>query len=149
MTGTAMWRQFCRQQQLAEDTPHDQWKFCGGGPCADALAQLVLQGIKTATASARIAYEHEHVPIPQEGCYSVILFDSDEAACVIRTDRVSVVPFDQVSAEHAYKEGEGDRSLETWREIHRQVFAPDYLAAGLPFDEQGDCVLEEFTVVFR
>lgn len=144
-----MWRQFCRQQQLAEDTPYDQWKFCGGGPCADELAQLVLQGIKTATASAAIAYACEHVPIPQEGCYSVILFDNDEAACVIRTDRVSVVPFDQVSAEHAYKEGEGDRSLETWREIHRRVFAPDYLAAVLPFDEQGDCVLEEFTVVFR
>ena len=60
-----------------------------------------------------------------------------------------VVPFDQVSAEHAYKEGEGDRSLEYWKEVHRRFFTPDYQEAGLPFDEHGDCVLEEFKVVFR
>lgn len=57
-------------------------------------------------------------------------------------------PFDCVSPEHAWKEGEGDRSLVYWRSVHRQAFAPDYEAAGAPFDEQGLCVLEEFAVVF-
>ena len=33
-----------------------------------------------------------------------------------------------------------------WRE---QNFIPDYEAAGLDFDEKGDCVLEEFEVVYR
>ena len=28
------------------------------------------------------------------------------------------------------------------------MFAPDYEEAGMPFDEHGDCVLEEFKVVF-
>ena len=57
------------------------------------------------------------------------MFDNDEAACVIRDVKVSVVPFLQVSAEHAYKEGEDDRSLEKWREVHRRVFTPDYRPA--------------------
>ena len=59
------------------------------------------------------------------------------------------IPFCKVSAEYAYKEGEDDRSLEKWREVHRRAFAPDYKEAGLDFDENEDCVLEEFAVVFR
>lgn len=78
----------------------------------------------------------------------VFFFDNEEAACVIRDTKVSVVPFDQVNAEHAYKEGEDDRSLEKRREVHRRAFAPDYQAADLPFDESGEYVLEEFEVVY-
>ena len=48
---------------------------------------------------------------------------SGRPRALIRTDRVEVVPFDQVDAEHAWLEGEGDRSLEHWREAHRRFFA--------------------------
>lgn len=149
MTGEAMWRRFCSATNTPPDARHDVWKFCGGGAFADVLAKLVLAGIKTATASAKIAYETEGDALPEIGTYSVILFDNDEAACVIRDVQVSIVPFNQVSAEHAYKEGEDDRSLAKWREVHRRAFAPDYQAAGLDFDENGDCVLEEFEIVYR
>ena len=33
-----------------------------------------------------------------------------------------MVPFDEVDEEHAYLEGEGDRSLEYWREVHERFF---------------------------
>ena len=59
-----MWQRFCQNNNIDENTPHDQWKFCGGGPFADELTNLALQGIKTATASAKIAFENEHEPIP-------------------------------------------------------------------------------------
>ena len=149
MTGEEMWLEFCHAANVAEETPHDVWKFCGGGIFADELAKLVLAGIKTATASLKLAYELEAEPLPCVGGYSVILFDNEEAACIIRDTKVSIVPFNQVSPEHAYKEGEDDRSLEKWREVHRRFFTPDYEAAGRPFDEAGDCVLEEFEVVYR
>ena len=149
MTGLEMWEEFCRKNHIDTDTKHDMWKFCGGGPFADELANLVLAGIKTATASAKIAYDTEGDEIPKAGDYSVILFDNDEAACVLRATKISVVPFDEVSAEHAYKEGEDDRSLEKWREVHRRAFTPDYEACGLEFDEKGLCVLEEFEVVYK
>ena len=148
MTNKEMWSRFCAQEGLSPDTPYEAWAFCGGGPAADELAALVLDGKKTATASAMIAYETEKAPIPKAGCFSVILQDSGEAVCVIRDTRVSVVPFDEVPAEHAFKEGEGDRTLAAWREIHRRAFAPDYRAAGKPFDGHGLCVLEEFERVY-
>ena len=79
----------------------------------------------------------------------VTIYGSFAAACIIRDTKVSVVPFNQVSADHAFKEGEDNRSLKKWREVHRRAFTPDYKAVGLDFDEKGDCVLEEFEVVYR
>ena len=120
-----MWKAFCRGTNTDVNMRHDIWKFCDGGIFADELAKLVLDGMKTATASTKLAYELAEEELPEVGTYSVILFDNDEAACIIRDVKVSVVPFDQVSAEHAYKEGEDDRSLEKWREVHRRAFTPD------------------------
>ncbi len=148
MTGEMMWQEYCRATNTDSEERHDIWKFCGGGVFADELANLVLAGVKTATASTKLAYEMEGESLPDVGTYSVILFDNDEAACIIRDTKVSIVPFNRVSAEHAYKEGEDDRSLSKWREVHQRAFAPDYKAAGLDFDENGDCVLEEFEVVY-
>lgn len=145
MNAGELWRRFSQETGTAAD--YDEWTFCGGGELGDELARLVLAGKKTATASAYIAYQTEHEPLPNVGDYSVVLFDSGEAACIIRNVKVSLVPFNEVSAEHAYREGEGDRSLEYWRHVHKEAFEPDYAAAGLPFDERGLCVLEEFEVV--
>ena len=39
------------------------------------------------------------------------------------------VPFDEVSKEHAYKEGEGDRSLAYWRDVHEDFFAEEFISA--------------------
>lgn len=148
MTANEMWSKFCSETNLDPETPYEAWAFCGGGPFADELATLVLSGMKTANASALIAYETENEPVPKVGCYSVILYDDGTAAGVIRDTKVSLVPFCEVSAEHAFKEGEGDRTLAYWREVHQQVFTPDYQAAGKEFDEQGICVLEEFQLVY-
>lgn len=62
-------------------------------------------------------------------------------AGIVRNMRVSRVPFDRVSPEHACREGEGSRPLAEWRQVHRRAFAPDR-AAGLPYDEKGLCAEE-------
>ena len=146
MTARELWTEFSEKTGITAD--YDEWAFCGGGEAGDELARLVLAGKKTATASAYIAYQTENEPLPQLGEYSVVLFDSGEAACIIQNMGVSLVPFSEVSAEHAYREGEGDRSLEYWKRVHREAFEPDYAAAGLPFEEDGLCVLEEFELVY-
>lgn len=148
MTEKEMWRRFCAEANLDPKTPYEAWAFCGGGPFADELAALVLSGTKTATASAFVAYETEGEPLPEPGCYSVILYEDGSAAGVIRDTKVSLVPFHEVSAEHAYKEAEGTRTLAQWREIHRRAFTPDYQAVGKEFDESGMCVLEEFELLY-
>ena len=48
--------------------------------------------------------------------FDVVLDSKDQAVCIIEITKVSVQPFHQVSADHAYKEGEGDKSLAYWRQ---------------------------------
>lgn len=142
-------------------TAQEMWKYCGlarkvsgeyqawaFGDDPDTLAELVLQGIKTATASAYPFYELENEPLPQAGEYSVIVNARNEAVCVIRTEEVTVCPFNQVGEQQAWKEGEGDRTLEYWRKVHRKFFAGELEAVGLTFDEEMPVVCEEFVRVY-
>ena len=124
---------------------YDAWSF---GEDPDGLAALVLCGKKTATASAYPVYAAEGEPLPEPGQYSVILNAREEAVCVIRTVAVRVTPFDQVTADHAAAEGEGDLSLEYWRRAHRAFFQKEMAQAGLSFDGHMPVVLETFELVY-
>lgn len=62
---------------------------------------------------------------------------------------MTVVPFSEVTAEHAYKEGEGDKSLDYWREVHEKFFAECLNEVGLKFTSDMKVVCEEFSVVFK
>ena len=124
---------------------YQAWAF-GGAP--DKLARLVLQGVKTATCSALALYEYENEEIPKVGDYSVILDSDNQAVCIIRTTKVYIAAFDQVSERHAYLEGEGDRSLEYWRRVHEEFFTEELKTIQQKFDTKMELVCEEFEVVF-
>lgn len=123
----------------------DAWDF---GVEAELLADLVLRGEKTATASAYDLYALEDEPLPQEGTFDIILDSQNQAVCIVEITRVSVQPFNQVSADHAFKEGEGDKSLAYWRQVHEDCFAEWLREAGLTFTPDSKVVLEEFRKVY-
>lgn len=125
---------------------YEAWSF---GEASDKLADLVLQGIKTATCSAYDLYLIDHEPLPQAGDYSVILKSDDEAVCIIKSVKVYVTDFNQVSEEHAFKEGEGDRSLEYWRKVHISFLTNELASVNKNFDENTKVVCEEFEVVYK
>lgn len=104
MRAEELWKAYCEKENIDIDTPYSAWEFLDA---PDQLADLVLKGIKTATASAYDLYfmEGEEEPLPQPGDYSVILNSKDKAICIIQTTKTTVVPFNEVSEEHAYKEG--------------------------------------------
>lgn len=139
-----MWKGYCKNHHLS-DGVYEAWAF-GGEP--DKLAELVIQGVKTATSSLYIQYELEKGSLPKEGSYSVILDSHGDARCIIKTERVYVVPFYKVNDTHAYREGEGDRSLAYWREVHKDFFADCLKETGLSFSETMDVVCEEFEIVY-
>lgn len=145
MTAEELWNEYAQKAGI-EHTNYEAWAF---GDAADELAELVNNGRKTATASAFPLYELEQEPLPRAGEYSVILDSGDQAACVIRTDRVYVMPFREISEEHARREGEGDLSLVYWREVHQRFFRKEMEEAGLDFDEDMLVVCEEFSCVYR
>lgn len=145
MTGKELWNRFIKENNLA-DCEYEAWAF---GAYADLLADLVVSGTKTATASAYPLYELKKESLPKTGAYSVILDSKENAVCVIQTTKVAVVPFDEVTAEHARKEGEGDKSLDYWRKVHESFFTECMREAGLEFKPDMKVVCEEFVVVYK
>ena len=133
MNADELWNEYCVQCNEDINTAHQAWCF-GGAP--DELAVLVLDGMKTATCSWYDLYElDQDEPLPKAGDISVILNGNEDAICIIRTTRVYITRFLQVSEDHAYKEGEGDRSLEYWRKVHKDFFTYEASEYGLQFDE--------------
>ena len=124
---------------------YEAWAF-GGAP--DKLAKLVLERIKTATCSAYELYVHKNEPTPQIGDYSVILDSRDDAVCIIQTTKIYIAPYSSCSAEHAYKEGEGDRSLSYWKKVHEEFFTDEMKSINKDFDEDMLLIYEEFKVVY-
>lgn len=125
---------------------YEAWAF-GGAP--DKLAKLVLEGTKTATCSAYELYQVENEPIPKVGDYSVILDSKDNAVCIIQTTKIYIAPYSSCSKEHAYKEGEGDRSLEYWKDVHEEFFTDEMKSINKSFDENMLLIYEEFVVVYK
>ena len=124
----------------------DAWAFGGTPEQADELLALVLDGTKTATASALWDYEAEDEPLPSPGAMSIVLDGGGHPRALLVTTDVRVVPFDEVDAEHARLEGEGDRSLAHWREAHERFFR-EHRAHEHDFAPDMPVVCERFEVV--
>lgn len=95
----------------------EAWQY---GAAPNKLAQLTKEGIKVGTASLHKLYQEE--PVPAVGCISIILDTESDVSCVVQTTKVDLLPFKDVTPQHAYNEGEGDRSLTYWREVHYKFF---------------------------
>ena len=144
MTQQEMWNAYKEINPSIGDEI-DAWAF---GVDADFLADLVLRGEKTATASAYDLYAIDDESLPREGTFDIILDSQNQAVCIIEITKVSVQPFKQVSADHAFKEGEGDKSLAHWRQVHEDFFTDCLGEAGLTFTPNSKVVLEEFRKVY-
>lgn len=123
------------------------WSFGASPEQADALLELVLEGVKTATASAAWDYEVEAEPLPKVDELGIVTDSGGRPRALLRTTAVQVCPFDQVDAEHALLEGEGDGSLAYWRRVH-EAFFTEHAAAGHRFSPQMPVVLERFELLY-
>ena len=73
---------------------------------------------------------------------------AEKALCIIETVQVDVMPFEQVSAEFAAIEGEGDGSLAYWRQAHLEYFTRECERAGRVFSVEMAVACEQFKVVY-
>lgn len=125
------------------------WAFGNSKEIADELAKLVLEGKKTATASNYTLYELENEELPFPGLINIILDGDGKAVAIAETTSVEVVPFDEVTEEHAYLEGEGDGSLSYWREVHEAIFKKEFENVNRVFDYKIPVVCERFKLLYK
>ncbi len=141
----AYWQSFVSKHHLQNAT-YSAWAFGNSPEMANELADLTFKGIKTATTSAYDLYE-ENEPYPQVGEYNIILDGSGHPVCITQTVVTEIMPYKNMTAEHAYHEGEGNRTLAYWRSVHEPFFRNEFKEAGQTFTEDMTCFCEVFEVV--
>lgn len=119
------------------------WTFGSDAVVADQLARLVCDGVKTATSSLYEAYQDENDPLPKAGDVDYVKDSKGRPVCVVEFTHIEVLPFLEVPEVHAIAEGEGDLSLESWRDVHRTFFKKFYP----DFHDGMRVVCESFKVV--
>jgi len=95
----------------------ERFSFGDSPELADRLLDLVLAGRKTATCWSEKDGQITHV-----GKKMVVLDGRGTPRAVLETTDLSRRRFDEVDPEFAAAEGEGDLSLDWWRDAHRRYF---------------------------
>ena len=114
----------------------EKWKFAIDN---DKLIELVLSNKKIATSSLYI----EDTKLPIIGEESIICYDNDSFACIVKTIDYKIMKFNEMTEEYAKLEGEGDLSLDYWKNVHCNFFK----SIDSSFNEKSKIIFEIFEVV--
>lgn len=148
----AYWRKFL--STLSTDSPYHAKSYVaeswGDSPeMADELGTLIAQGIKTGTCSVLWEWEAEGNPIPQAGLITIALDGRGTPLCIVETVEVTIRKYNEVDADFARAEGEGNLSLGYWRDAHRKFFSRVLPKIGREFSEDMPLVCERFKVIYK
>ncbi|OEF29206.1 ASCH domain-containing protein [Vibrio rumoiensis] len=122
--------------------------FCSTEKDANTCADLVVKGEKTATCSLKYWYDVANEPVPTVGHLQVVLNWQGEPQCIIETTEVFEIPFNAMTEEFAFQEGEGDKSLDHWKMSHRDFFEKECQQENIEFDDTMMLVCERFKKVY-
>ncbi len=97
---------------------------------SEELIGLIRSGPKRAGTSLLWAMVCDGDPMPAAGDIEIVVDHRNEPALVLQISSVRIVPFQAVDAAYAAIEGEGDGSLEFWREGHWRFFSRECARIG-------------------
>jgi len=151
-TPEAYWQEFL--STLPVDSPYRNKTYIaegwGDGPqMADELGVLIAAGTKTATCSALWEWQAEGKSPPEPGAVTIVVDGRGQPLCIVETTEVTICKYNEVDANFAREEGEGDLSLRYWQEAHRNFFSRSLPKIGWEFSEEMPLVCERFRLIYK
>jgi hypothetical protein len=141
--------------KFIKDTGRKESDRCSGdlifeakGFVSDELIALVISGKKNAFFTTWATYTIDGEPLPLSGELYVVLDRANNPRCIIETESVEIVPFNQVTWEMAKLEGE-DQNLEEWHQKKIEYLEDEGAILGFEFTEDIKLVFQRFKVVYR
>ncbi len=141
--------------KFIKDTGRSPDDRCAGDLCfeangfvGDEMVSLVLSQKKTAFFAPWSTYAIDQEPLPLSGELYVILDRAGNPRCIIETESVSVVPFNEVTWSMAEQEGE-DENLAQWREKKQEYLEDEGHIVGFDFTPDIKLVFQTFKVIYR
>lgn len=122
--------------------------FCDNKKDADECAELVVEGIKQATATSLWWFEKNNEPLPKVGDVYIVTDWEGKAKAVIETTKIDPTPYNEITKEFAFIEGEGDRSLEYWKRVHEAYYKRELAPYNEEFREDMIIICEHFKTLY-
>ncbi|RZF61751.1 ASCH domain-containing protein [Sphingobacterium corticibacterium] len=142
------WKEF--QNEIREysgvETP-PAYYFCDNEKDADECAELVRKGIKQATTHSLTGLQINEEKLPVIGDLAIVTDWHGIPKAITKTVKVQLVKFKNITAEYAFIEGEGDRSLSYWQKVHWDYYTRELSDRGLQPSENMELVCEYFETI--
>ncbi|WP_452224994.1 ASCH domain-containing protein [Lacinutrix chionoecetis] len=122
--------------------------FCDNEKDANECAELVVKGIKKATATSLWWFEKNNEPLPKIGDQYVITDWDGNAKAIVEVIKIEKTPYNKITAEFAKTEGEGDKSLKYWKKVHKDYYSREMKPHNESFNEDMIIVCEYFKTIY-
>jgi len=127
----------------------DSFYFCDNEKDANECAELVLKGIKRATATSLWWFNKTHTPLPKVGSHHIITDWAGNAKAIIEIKKVTLTPYNKITPEFVEIEGEGDKSLAYWKKVHKDYYIREMESFHESFNEDMMIVCEYFETIYK
>ncbi|MCQ1059833.1 ASCH domain-containing protein [Photobacterium sp. ZSDE20] len=122
--------------------------FCADEYNANVCADLILRGEKRVSCSLDIWYSEQGESMPEVGHLQVVTNWDGTPVCITEITSVSKCKYNEVTAEFAALEGEGDKTLGWWEKAHWDFFSKECEELNISLSEDMLLVLEQFKTVY-
>jgi uncharacterized protein YhfF len=145
-----MWAEYAaaRPGLVAAAPEHTVEQFGDSRALADELLGLVMHGPKRATADLVAEFTRDGDPRPRVGGHWIACDGAGRPRVVLRSLELRLGPFDSVDEAFAFDEGEGDRTLASWKHHHQRYWERTCAARGVEWSARAEVVFERFEVVW-
>lgn len=136
-----MWNEFICKNDIGDDVDYGVFEY------EKEDIDNVLNGSLCAEISPYDVIRYNDYAIPFVGDYNIIIDDKENAICVIKTNRVDMIPFIDIKEQMAKKLGFD--SIENFRERYKKILASELKEIKENYKDEAVCVIEEFEVVYK
>ncbi len=123
--------------------------LCDNEQDANKCLKLVLSGKKRATSHSLLGLQYRKQALPKIGDFTVLTDWEGNAKCIVRTVAVRLKPFFAIRSSYAKLEGEGDGSLDYWKQTHWEYYTRELEPYGRVPRDSMIVVCEVFEKVFE
>ncbi|KGE13104.1 ASCH domain-containing protein [Sphingobacterium deserti] len=143
------WREFQNKNPMYNSIPFPPcYYFCDNEKDANDCAELVQKGIKRATTHALSSLQLHNEELPSVDDIAIITDWYGNPKAIIKTVKVAIVQFKDITAEYEYIEGEGDKSLAYWKQVHWDYYLRELSDHGIQPTPAMELVCEQFETIW-
>ena len=126
----------------------ESFYFCDNEKDANDCAKLVIQKEKQATAPSLWSFEVNNEELPKVGELNIVTDWNRTPIAIIITTEIKLTPYNKINIQFAVIEGEGDKSLNYWKRVHKDYYTREMKESQDNFSEDMIIVCQYFKTIY-